>query len=206
MSLDQIASQIAKLRKQAAGIQEEWSRRLKAVGGDSKLTDEGKRDELDREFAELKKEIVVLREKEKGLVRDKKESLERALFGLVGSDPNKIIAWRDAQDRAARVQDRAGALRVYNSAQISSDDSLAKAILAKAVAYGYREIIDDYARRHPIWREELDDLAGIQAYDSDGTRKLQITLAYALVRGVDTGIASNGFIDFGEHVPPLSDF
>jgi hypothetical protein len=195
MSLDQLTSQITKLRTRAASLQDEWSRLIRNVGRDSRLTDEGKRVELDREFAAVKKELATLRDREKDLVRDQKESLERLLFGLNGSDPNKIIAYRDAQDRAARVKDKAAALEVYHSAQISNDDSLTKAILAKAVEYGYREIIDDYIRRHPTWGEELNDLVGIQRYSSDGNVGLQRTLAYAIVRGVATGDAADAFID-----------
>ena len=72
MSLDQLASQIEKLRSQAAGVQEEWSRRLRDVGRDTKLSDEGKRAELDQEFAGFKEELADLRGKEKALVRDKR--------------------------------------------------------------------------------------------------------------------------------------
>lgn len=195
MSLDQLASQIADVRNQAASIQEEWNRTLRQVGRDSNLTDDGKRTTLDKEYAQIKTQIAVLRDKEKALIRDKKESLERSLFGLNGSDANKIIAYRDAQDRAASVKDKAAALEVYNSAQISNDDSLAKAILARAVEWGWREIIDDYTRRHPIWREELNDLAGLQRYSGDGNKKLQTTLAYAVLRGLPSGNPSDGFID-----------
>ncbi|WP_208301164.1 hypothetical protein [Mycobacterium sp. DL440] len=129
------------------------------------------------------------------ILADKKESLEQTLFGLPsGSDANKIIAYRDAQDRAARVTDRETALKVYNSALISNDDSLAKVILAKAVEFNYREIVDDYTRRHPIWREELNDLAAIQTYSTDGNKMLQTNMSYTLVRGVSAGY-TDGFVD-----------
>lgn len=196
MSLDQLNSQIEKVRSQAASIQEQWSRMMRDVGRDTKLSDEGKRAELDKEFAELKEELSGLRAKEKALVRDKKESLERSLFGLAGNDANKIIAYRDAQDRAARVKDKDTALEVYNSAQISNDDSLVKAILAKAVKYGYREIIDDYTRRKPVWREELNDLAALERLGGDGNKMLQTALSYTVLRGMPTGTTSNS-IDFG---------
>ncbi|WP_078324302.1 hypothetical protein [Mycobacteroides salmoniphilum] len=190
MSLDRLNSQIDKVRSQAASIQEQWGRMQRDVGRDTKLSDEGKRAELDQRFADLKQEIAELRAKEKVLVRDKKESLERSLFGLVGSDANKIIAYRDAQDRAARVKDKAAALEVYNSAQISDDDSLVKAILAKAVKFGYREIIDDYTRRKPVWREELNDLAVLERFGGDGNKIMQTTMAYAVLRGMPTGTTS----------------
>lgn len=192
MSLDQLNSQIEKVRSQAASIQEQWSRMMRDVGRDTKLSDEGKRAELDQEFAELKQELAELRAKEKALVRDKKESLERSLFGLASSDANKIIAYRDAQDRAARVKDKAAALEVYNSAQISNDDSLVKAILARAIKFGYRDIIDDYTRRKPVWREELNDLATLERFGGDSNKMLQTTLAYTVLRGMPTGSTSSG--------------
>lgn len=193
MSLDQLTSQIAKFRAQAAGIQEQWTRTTREVGGDRNLTDHGKRTELDRHFADMKAELAQLRDKEKQAVQTKRESLERALFGLSGADPNKIIAYRDAQDRAARVTDEAGARALYDSAMISNDDSLAKAILAKAVKFGYRDILDDWSQRNPVWREELNDLKGIQYYDNgDGNVGMQRTMAYAIFRGLPGGDPNGG--------------
>lgn len=191
MSINQLASQIAKLRAQAAEVQEQWARTLKEVGHDPNLSDEGKRAALNKEFADAREYIVSLRVKESDLVRIKKESLERSLFGLSGtSDANKIIAYRDAQDRAGRATSQSDALALYDSAKRSNDDSLAKAILAKAVEFNYREIVDDYTLRNPVWREELSDLASVRHY---GENTMQHSLAYALFRGPESGDTS-GFV------------
>ena len=193
MSLEFLTSQIAKIRAQAAGIQEQWSRAYREVGADRNLTDEGKRTSLDELFQKLQAELRGLLGKEKQLVQTKQESLERALFGLNSSDANKIIAYRDAQDRAGRAKEEAEARALYNSAIISGDDILAKAVLAKAVEFGYRRILDDWGQRNPVWREELNDLTGIKHYNNDGNIGLQRTVAYSIIRGTREG-SSGGVV------------
>lgn len=195
MSLEFLTSQIAKNRAEAAGIQEQWSRAVKDVGHDRNLTDDGKRASLDDLYQKLKPELKVLLGKEKQMVQTKQESLERALFGLASPDANKIIIYRDAQDRVAQaVKESPAAVRaLYNSAMISNDDSLAKAVLAYVVKNGgFRDILDDWSQRNPVWREELNDLVGIQHYNSDGNTGMQRSLAYSIIRGPSAGDPNGG--------------
>ena len=106
MSLAQLESQIDDLRAQAERVQQRWARTSDQLAGDNTLSDAGKRAKGDSEHQRVSAQLSDLRKKEIELITAKKQSLERRLFGLssvTSSDPAQIIAYRDAQDRAARL-------------------------------------------------------------------------------------------------------
>src|SRR4051812_16027645 len=106
MSLAQLEAQIDDLRAKAAGIQSRWARTSDSWTNDNTLSDIGKRAKLDSEHAQVSARLRYLRKQEKELIAAKKQSLERRLFGLssvTSTDPNQIIVYRDAQDRAAKL-------------------------------------------------------------------------------------------------------
>lgn len=137
-----------------------------------------KRRKLDDEHSRLNAKIRDLRAREKELITAKKQQLEKSLFGLssLTSDPGQIIAYRDAQDRAARLTRGDDAQEVFASAMRSDDRTLAAAVLARALTNGWTSIIDEYVKQHPSASEQLEDLAKLQQYDSFGA-----TLSYALL-------------------------
>lgn len=170
MSLTQLNSQIDDLHKQAASIQKRWARTSDSLNNDNTLTDIGKRAKLDSEHDQVSAKLSDLRRKETELIAAKKQSLERRLFGLssvTSSDPNQIIAYRDAQDRAARLNSPDDAQEVFAAAIRSDDKTLAAAVLAKAVANGWSGIVNEYVKQNPAAGDDLDDLAEIQRYSSN---------------------------------------
>lgn len=179
MSLDHIQSQVDELRSKAEGVQDSWNRTIKDVNADETLSATGKRDKLDSEYTQLKGHLDALRAKEVDLIAAKQQSLEKSLFGLPAAtiaDPNRTIAYRDAQERAARLQDHNDARELYDFAMLSEDKILAGAIIAKALANGWPSIVNDYTSRHPAAREDLADLNEIQRYD-----RMQATMSYMIL-------------------------
>lgn len=178
MSLAQLESQINDLRAQAERIQNRWARTSDVLTNDSSLSDTGKRAKLDSEREQVQAKLRDLRKRESELIADKRQSLERRLFGLSSvtcTDPNQIIAYRDAQDRAARLNDGNTAQEVFAAAMRSDDKTLAAAVLARALSNGWSSIIAEYVKQHPAAREDLDDLAKLQQYDSFGAGLSYIT-------------------------------
>jgi hypothetical protein len=171
MSLAYLESQIDDLRAQAERIQNQWARTSGSTMADETLTDIGKRNKLDTEHERVKARLSDLRKKETELITAKKQSLEKSLFGLssvTSSDPGQIIAYRDAQDRAARLTIAADAEEVFAAATRSDDKTLAAAVLARALANRWSSIIAEYVKQHPAAGDDLNDLAEIHQYDSFG--------------------------------------
>ncbi|OBI06580.1 hypothetical protein A5714_02350 [Mycobacterium sp. E2462] len=186
MSLANLESQIADLRKQAANIQSRWARTIDLLDADNTLTDTGKRAKLDSEHAQVSAKLSDLRKKEKELISAKRQSLEKSLFGLssvTSSDPGQIIAYRDAQDRAARLIQADEAGEVFASAIRSDDKTLAAAVLAKALEYHWSSIIDQYVKQNPSASDQLKDLAKLQEYDAFGAILSYATMATSLRGG-----------------------
>ncbi|MEE2853505.1 MAG: hypothetical protein VX424_12750 [Actinomycetota bacterium] len=180
MSLAQLESQIDDLRAQAERIQSRWARTTDLLDADNTLSDIGKRAKLDSEHRQVSAKLRDLRKRETELITAKKQSLERSLFGLsvvTSSDPGQIIAYRDAQDRAARLTNADDAREVFAAAMRSDDKTLAAAVLARALADGWSSIIAEYIKENPSAKEQLDDLAKIQDYDSFGANLSYATLS-----------------------------
>ncbi|WP_137145088.1 hypothetical protein [Mycolicibacterium sp. CR10] len=167
MSLAQLESQIEDLRAQAERIQSRWARTRASITNDNTLTDVGKQGKLDTEREQVSAKLSDLRGQESKLIAAKKQSLEKALFGLgpVDScDTSKILSYRDAQDRAGRLELAADAKELLASAMRSEDRILATAVLAKAVASDWRSVTDEYVQQHPRSGNDLKDLAALQGY------------------------------------------
>lgn len=179
MSLAKLESQIDDLRAQADRIQSRWARTSDTLTNDNTLTDVGKRAKLDSEHQQVSAKLSDLRKKETELITAKRQSLEKRLFGLssvTSSDPGQVIAYRDAQDRAARLTQSDDAAELFASAVRSDDATLAAAILARALANGWNGIVAEYIKQHPAAAEDLKDLAQLQQYDSFGAG-----LSYAIM-------------------------
>jgi hypothetical protein len=169
MSLAQLESQIDDLRAQAERIQSRLARTSDQLNSDGNLSDVGRQAKLDAERDRVSAQLRDLRQRERELVEVKKQSLERRLFGLssvASSDPNQIIAYRDAQDRAARITDGGTAQEVFMAAMRSEDKTLAAAVLAKALDNGWDSIVAEYVKQNPAAREDLAEFAKIQQYNS----------------------------------------
>lgn len=177
MSLAQLETQIDDLRAQAARLYAKGNRTTNLLDTDPTLSDVGKQKARETEQSQINAKIRELRKQETELIAAKQQSLEKRLFGLssvTSSDPNQIIAYRDAQDRAAKLTTAAEAQEAFASAIRSDDKTLAAAVLARALEANWHSIIAEYTKRNPTAREDLDDLAKIQEYNT-----FEATMAYA---------------------------
>lgn len=175
MSLKQLESQIEDLRAQAASVHKRFARTRDSVAKDRTLTDVGKQQQLDNASAQKKSDLDALRARERELIETKRQSLERQLFSIPTtsrSDPSQLIAYRDAQDRAAKLTESAAAQQAFAVAMLSGDRTLAAAIVARALALvsssafpvdsGWARIVNEYAEAHPTAGEALKDLVQLQ--------------------------------------------
>jgi hypothetical protein len=101
---------------------------------------------------------------------------------VTSTDPNQVILYRDAQDRAARLIHADDAQELFASAIRSDDKTLAAAVLSRALDNGWNSIIAEYTKQNPSAREQLDDLAKLAEYDSFGANLSYAILSPALRR------------------------
>ncbi|KWX19722.1 hypothetical protein AFM11_34330 [Mycolicibacterium wolinskyi] len=167
MSLDKLESQLEGLRAQAASIQKRWARTRDNINNDNTLTDIGKKQKLDAEREQVSTKLSGLRKQETEAVAAQKQSLEKSLFGLGVVDStytDKIMSYRDAHDRAGRLELQSQGQELLASAMRSDDKILAAAVLAKALASEWRSVIAEYLKQNPRAGDDLNDLAKLQGY------------------------------------------
>lgn len=168
MSLDQLNSQIGEIRDAAASIQKRWARTRDSITNDNTLTDIGKQQKLDAEREQVSARLSDLRAQERELIADKKQSLEKSLFGLgaaASTYTDKIMSYRDAQDRARRLELATEGAELLASALRSDDEILAAAVLGKALASEWRDVIAEYLKYKPRAAESLNDLMALHAHN-----------------------------------------
>lgn len=180
MSLETLDAQITTIRAEAERTQNSYARLVDSVNADPNLSDAGKASKVEGERERTKTTLASLRQKEADLITAKRTELERRLFGLssvVSSDPTQIIAYRDAQDRAARLADPDDARELLNTAQLSDDTSLTSAILAQSLRNGWHSVVREHTNTNPRSSEDLNDLQQLYDHQNIG---LGAALAYAM--------------------------
>lgn len=187
MSLEFIEGKIDDIRAEAANLVGDYSRTQAEIASDPRLTADGKREELAPIHESVSEKLKALRQQEKDVVKTKRESLERRVFGLPAGttgDPARLVSFRDAQDRANRLTDRDEAEQAYKSALRSDDTVLAQAILGQALTRGWTNVTDDYLERNPQSRADLNDLKAIGQYEQN---TFAVTMQY-MMPGLTTDV------------------
>jgi hypothetical protein len=100
-------------------------------------------------YVTARDQLAALRKAEGEAQARRGREIESDLFGLKGADPALIISFRDAADRAARIEDNAAAVELLGLAGLSGDAVLAQAILGRALSAGWSDVVNQYATLHP---------------------------------------------------------
>jgi hypothetical protein len=175
MTLAYLDSQVEGLRAKAATIQSSVSRQKTDIDRDGSLSDQGRQQQKQQLTAAAKEQLTTLREQEKTLVKGKIQELERDLDSMVGSTGSDLIAFRDAQDRAARLSDQDEAQRMLAQALRNNDKSLASAIFRTGLEKNWRGVRDQFLEEHPIAGTTVTELGQLQRFLSEGSLARAVT-------------------------------
>jgi methanogenic corrinoid protein MtbC1 len=180
MSLDILDKQLDAVRARAAALQGNVSAQKRYIQEDPALSPTGKQEALDALATESRLTMEKLRAEEDKLALDKKASLERTVSGSVGTDSAAIINYRDAQDRADKLETHGEAARMMTRALNSGDKTLASAVAQAAVEKGWNDVYQPYAKQNPVIAEAVEDLSVLNRYFSDVTMVMSRAMAYGL--------------------------
>jgi hypothetical protein len=175
MSLDALNGQLEELREQGAALQRNAYQEKKNIAADGTLSAEGKRHQTEEAMASAKSRANALREKEVQLVKDRLRILETQLDAKVGSGATDLIAFRDAQERADRIDEKENAQRLMGIALRSNDRTLAHALFRKAINQRWAGVIDQFTAEHP---DSATAAKEIQTLTNHLQNNWQRTLAY----------------------------
>jgi hypothetical protein len=89
----------------------------------------------------------------------RRDTLSRQLFGIpAGADGAAVSSYRDAQDRARKLDYESDAIAAYNQAAQIGDDTMTRAILAEAYGQRWSNLINTYTANNPTKEANADEL------------------------------------------------
>ena len=180
MSLKYLDEQIEAVRARATAGQTSAERERQEIERNPNLTAEGKKVEITQLNEYVKTSMAALRAEEGKLADDKRAELERTVLGTVGTDPAAVISYRDAQDRAEKIEGSEEAERIMSRALTSGDKTLAIAIAHIALEKRYSKAYKLFASSNPAIAEAADDLANLNRYFQEGG--MQRAMIYGVSR------------------------
>lgn len=180
MSTEALVKSLQGLRAEASNTISGYQRQREAIRQDRLLSNEGKNEQIAAIYATTAARAKELQAKEEKMLSDKLESLQRSLTTQLGSGSSDIIAMRDAEDRADRLEKSSEAARVLERAIRVNDRSLAHAIVRRASDAGWTDVVNQAAAAYPAVGETLRDIADVEDEIHSPGQSLYRAMAYSV--------------------------
>jgi hypothetical protein len=162
MTYDQLQNKIDQARTTAASIAEAFNASVEKIRNNTTLSSEGKMRTMARLYIDTQAKVAAQSDAEKNAIAAERTAVDRALFGTpASSDPTAMIAFRDAQDRAERIEDETTAMNTLNRTDTTGDTELASAVLNQAVSMGWFNVVEAFAATHPGKAALVDELVAL---------------------------------------------
>lgn len=159
MSLDTLNATVDSIREDAAATQKSYGQQVTEIQNDPHLSVEGRQAKLADVNAAAKDSLSALRSKESEAIDVKVRDIEKQIDAKAGWGAADIIAFRDAQDRAERLENADDALRVLERAIRTEDTVLAHAIFRRGIDAGYTNVITAFGDAYPDKKDIVGELA-----------------------------------------------
>ncbi|MFE8884930.1 hypothetical protein ACFYLX_03685 [Pseudarthrobacter enclensis] len=173
----------------------EHNDQIERIRQDRNLTPEGKTRRIAAVHLRYRRQVTQLEAEDKASRASQADSLRRSLFGLYGTDPNSLISYRDAQDRAGSIDSEDKALDLLDRADLSNDEILAKAIVGRAAEIGWNSVVRTYTAKHPYYGEKLQELAQLGQDETSVEAIMNHAMSYSLPAPAEVARYSEGMIE-----------
>jgi hypothetical protein len=179
MSLTYADQQIDAIRAEAEQVQRTYSNQTKEVKANTTLSEEGKKLQLDAAYDSARTRARALLDKENSIVDAKITELETAIDSKSGNTSSDVIAFRDAQDRAERLDSSDDADKMLERAIRTGDRSLAHAIFRRALEANWSSTVQIFEKENPNLTDVVKDLRIMQNFKR---RSMERTMQYHIWR------------------------
>lgn len=161
----------------AENTRQQYQRRVEEIRNDRRFTPEAKQQAIAKLYRDTNHQLGQLRDERDATLNSRRTALEAEMFGLPKyASTSDTLSYRDALDRASRAEDGTALAALYDTAAISNDTILAKAILAKAYGDGEVDVINRYLEDHSTLETKAQELWDIRYGDEAAGQTLQNTL------------------------------
>ncbi|MFF1876031.1 hypothetical protein, partial [Kitasatospora herbaricolor] len=148
--------------EKASELLAQYDSQLDNIRSNANLSAQGRQDAIAKLWGRTAKALNALSDSLIGARKNQRSSLERQVFGLkLGAPTEDVVSYRDANERVSEINDAREADDLLSSAVLGSDTILAKALLARAFANGWVDIVNAYVAAYPNTEPAVDDLWNI---------------------------------------------
>lgn len=140
----------------AQQIHETYQAQLARIENNKTYSDHAKRVLSAKAYKQAAEQLEQTRQAEVDSINKQRAALQRRMFGQAGAaDAQTVIARRDANDRAAKFEDRREAAEALQRAEMEGDTLMAQAIATKASQHGWDDVLSAYAADRPGFAEAV---------------------------------------------------
>jgi hypothetical protein len=167
MSLDYFEQEVETVRAEAERERDVYNRRASEIDRDPTLSDEGKTQARAAAQDAIAPRLKSLRAREDEIINRKINELELRIDSKSGNTSSDIIAFRDAQDRAERIDNPDDAQRILERAMRGGDTSLAHAVFRQAVNKNWGAVTRTFTQANPDLATTVTDLSRLYRFRED---------------------------------------
>lgn len=166
-------------RAEMRGIRDGFTNAANAIRGDNRYSQEGVKAALASALLDARDRAAALRDAYQLETGGTQHTLQQKLFGLPAGDrenPAAIVAYRDAADRAAKIERAEDAMTALDRALLHQDRGLARAIASHAHDRKWYAVVDAYAAAVG----QQDTLDELRALPTAGQARFAITALFSI--------------------------
>jgi hypothetical protein len=135
-----------------------YQRKLDRIESSRTYSDHAKRVMSAKAYKEAQGALEQLRQAEVDSINTRRSQLQRRMFGHQGTaDAQTVIARRDANDRAAKLDNPRVAAEMLQTAQMEGDTLMAQAIATRAAQAGWGDVLGAYSADRPGFQQAVEE-------------------------------------------------
>lgn len=161
----------------AQETRDKYHRDIEAIRNDNRFTPLAKQQAIAKLYRNTNHQLQQLGEEKDSALNSRRTALEADMFGLPRTASTQdTLSYRDALDRVSRAEKTPELLALYETAALSNDTILTKAIMAKAYNDGEDEVVNRYMEDHVTQQERAQELWDLRWGDTNPDQLFQNTL------------------------------
>jgi hypothetical protein len=177
---NQVCSIESPQRARAADLMVAHAQRVEAVSNDSRFSPEGKAREIAASYLTTKRDVDALKADEAFQMEARKADLDKLLWGTNGGAPDQVIANRDADDRADKLDSPDAAESLYDRATQMGDTALARSVVRASHANGWQNVTAKHSQADPTFAARLQEHSSIVTQSTNPALVIGTAFAFGM--------------------------
>ncbi|WP_406306280.1 hypothetical protein OHA61_34205 [Streptomyces sp. NBC_00885] len=164
-------------------INDNYARQIERIENNRTYSDHAKKVMAAKAFKQAQDAMEQIRQQELKAIEDRREQLQRKMFGRESgsADAQTVLARRDANDRAAQIENPRVAAEMLKKAQREGDHIYAQALAAHAADFGWSDVLTSYADHQPGFREAAKEFNQLPDTSATSEWRMHHTFAHVVV-------------------------